>query len=696
MRRRTRKTQVPSDIPKKVTRSSTRRKQQQSPSLSEENADSSMNESQILETSIEEPEKVDSGNKALDNTEKSENKSELVQPSEDKTVKDQVNADEDEESPKGKSTGINDQTPNNIEHQNENNENVQGSAPSPKDKDENVQINEIQKDEQHDSAQAQEENVVKEENEPKEEEKAAEETKETSNETQSDDFESEYKKEDSSSVNGLSKTEESSAEDKPIAKKCIILKRTANERSQRVSSPLEDGEIQESKEKSRKITLKRHTIEESNSEIDKIVINRRPSTSEENGTRKKRLSSGVDENILTVVGKPSKPTKIIKLDRTFSSETPPQQPENARTRNQSWGKSELSDSLSSNTYKIDLESIKTVCPALEFLAETDIKLEEPPKESEIEEEPVAKKSEEEEAKSDEASEKEQSEEDESQEEQKIKTNANIIALNRKISIVDDTAAKLRPPPSPAKNPTSAILYITNLVRPFTIKQLRELLERTGKIKEDGFWTDRIKSKCYAHYECIEEAEATRNALHGIFWPVGNGKQLTIDYATEEEMEVAKNPVPPPVVVPEKLPDKENREPDLMTNKHREDQEGDFEQEERKNDSGREWDKHKEEHRRRHSRSRSRERARKHSHRSYTPEEHRKRQKMNDDSVPQKLMDDLFLKTKAMPSIYWQPLSPQEIATKQQQRLVRMEEHKRRIEETRTRRDKERRGSFRRR
>lgn len=41
-----------------------------------------------------------------------------------------------------------------------------------------------------------------------------------------------------------------------------------------------------------------------------------------------------------------------------------------------------------------------------------------------------------------------------------------------------------------------VLYITNLVRPFTVNQLRELLLRTGRIVEDGFWIDSIKSKCY--------------------------------------------------------------------------------------------------------------------------------------------------------------------------------------------------------
>lgn len=91
----------------------------------------------------------------------------------------------------------------------------------------------------------------------------------------------------------------------------------------------------------------------------------------------------------------------------------------------------------------------------------------------------------------------------SEEKEREEDNANIIAMNRKISIVDDSASKLKPPPSPAKNPTSSVLFITNLVRPFTLKQLKELLERTGKIKENCFWTDRIKSKCYVEYEKVE-------------------------------------------------------------------------------------------------------------------------------------------------------------------------------------------------
>lgn len=59
-------------------------------------------------------------------------------------------------------------------------------------------------------------------------------------------------------------------------------------------------------------------------------------------------------------------------------------------------------------------------------------------------------------------------------------------------------------PSPARNRASHVLYITNLVRPFTVLQLKGLLARTGKIvDEDGFWIDRIKSKCFVAYSTEE-------------------------------------------------------------------------------------------------------------------------------------------------------------------------------------------------
>lgn len=52
-------------------------------------------------------------------------------------------------------------------------------------------------------------------------------------------------------------------------------------------------------------------------------------------------------------------------------------------------------------------------------------------------------------------------------------------------------------PSTNHNPPSAILHITNLVRPFALSQLKELLSEDGSLVTDGFWINKIKSHCFA-------------------------------------------------------------------------------------------------------------------------------------------------------------------------------------------------------
>lgn len=76
-----------------------------------------------------------------------------------------------------------------------------------------------------------------------------------------------------------------------------------------------------------------------------------------------------------------------------------------------------------------------------------------------------------------------------------------LSTTRKVSIVPDIDEPR--PPSPAKHNPCNILFITNLVRPFTVLQLKGLLQRTGKIVENGFWMDKIKSKCFVQYETEE-------------------------------------------------------------------------------------------------------------------------------------------------------------------------------------------------
>lgn len=51
-------------------------------------------------------------------------------------------------------------------------------------------------------------------------------------------------------------------------------------------------------------------------------------------------------------------------------------------------------------------------------------------------------------------------------------------------------------PSPARNPQNEALHVKNLVRPFTLNQLKDLLGKHGILVEGGFWIDKIKSHCY--------------------------------------------------------------------------------------------------------------------------------------------------------------------------------------------------------
>nr|XP_022908138.1 apoptotic chromatin condensation inducer in the nucleus isoform X1 [Onthophagus taurus] len=337
---------------------------------------------------------------------------------------------------------------------------------------------------------------------------------------------------------------------------------------------------------------------------------------------------------------------------------------------------------------IDSNVVMNIYPDVQFLEESDVKLEHT--EPKIRRFSTAESSEDKSDRRMSLDFERQTSEESFKTEVEPEEKTNIIAFNRKISIIDDSATTLKPPPSPAKNPVSDTLFITNLVRPFTLKQLRELLERTGKIKEDGFWTDRIKSKCYVQYESEEEARGTREALHGVHWPIGNGKKLIIDYSTEEELANAKNPPAPPppapVVLEPSKSDKENEDLHRTKKEDRKSKERD-EKETRRREHVREWDVGKEDVQHKSKSDHDHDR-RKHSRRSSTPRERddylAKKRKKVEDQIPQKLMDDLFQKTTATPSIYWQPLTPEEIATKQQQRLERMAEHKKRMEETSSR------------
>ncbi|XP_034412493.1 apoptotic chromatin condensation inducer 1b isoform X3 [Cyclopterus lumpus] len=274
-----------------------------------------------------------------------------------------------------------------------------------------------------------------------------------------------------------------------------------------------------------------------------------------------------------------------------------------------------------------------------------------------------------------------------------------------VSVTIDDPVRAAKQPSPPHGKVSNIIHVTNLVRPFTLGQLKELLNRTGSVVEEGFWIDKIKSHCYVTYATTEEAAATRAALHGVKWPQSNPKVLSVDFCEQDELDIQKGILKPEreemVISPPTGP--QTRLPPLMPERDRDrehDRERDRgvagvrdlwaerqrEMERRERARGeREWDRDKvrefaspgEEEQR--SRSRDRERRRRERAKSKERKTEKKGTEKGDEP-PVKLLDDLFLKTKAAPCIYWLPLSEEQAVQRLLDRTERQKERERRRKE----------------
>lgn len=196
---------------------------------------------------------------------------------------------------------------------------------------------------------------------------------------------------------------------------------------------------------------------------------------------------------------------------------------------------------------------------------------------------------------------------------------------------------------PEIEPTNALL-IQNLVRPFTLIQLKEVLTKHGPIIEDKFWTDKVKSKCCVMYESVEVAQLTKDSLHGQQWPSSNPKTLKVSFTTEETLEQYKKS--DLAKSTEKLDAPENGlSANVQTNKPITNRLGESETSDLvKNRLG---DR-------------------------VSVEISAKSSSVNredDSSKPQEL-DDLFKKTKSAPHLYWLPLTESQADVRQKERKER--------------------------
>ncbi|XP_068098110.1 apoptotic chromatin condensation inducer in the nucleus isoform X3 [Hyperolius riggenbachi] len=255
--------------------------------------------------------------------------------------------------------------------------------------------------------------------------------------------------------------------------------------------------------------------------------------------------------------------------------------------------------------------------------------------------------------------------------------------------IDDPVRTASQEPSPPRRKPSCIVHICNLVRPFTLGQLKELLSRTGSLIEENFWIDKIKSHCYVTYSTLEEAIATRQSLHGVKWPQSNPKFLSADFAEQDELDfhrgllVERPPEPkqeeslhPHSHSHQRIPPLrgEHREHERGVREQWAEREREMERRERTR-SEREWDRDKI---REGPRSRSRDRRRK-EHAKSKEKKNEKKEKVQEEP-PAKLLDDLFHKTKAAPCIYWLPLTDDQALKRVEDRAERAKEREKRRKE----------------
>merc|ERR1719394_307231 len=232
--------------------------------------------------------------------------------------------------------------------------------------------------------------------------------------------------------------------------------------------------------------------------------------------------------------------------------------------------------------------------------------------------------------------KEKEEEDEKKEERKRrwKSDEKETSPKRRHSI-KKTDERIREPSPPPGEPMH-VVHITNLVRPFTLGQLKDFLQVHGDYSD--FWIDKIKSNCFVKYNEIESAINCRKLIHGKKWPSSNPKSLRVMYSTDEHLEKVKSGSVLPVA-PAANQNRETIRREKKRSASRSPVRGGMRSE-------REFDKDR-------------------------PKEKVESSAESDDDEGEEtgaiLLDDLFKKTKTTPSIYWLPLTDEEIKQRDEAR-----------------------------
>lgn len=89
-------------------------------------------------------------------------------------------------------------------------------------------------------------------------------------------------------------------------------------------------------------------------------------------------------------------------------------------------------------------------------------------------------------------------------------------------------------------PSTNIVHVTHLTRPFTLSEFKQVLSNFGEVED--LWLDSLKSQSFVTFVNCEAALACFSGLNGKQFPEQTGKLLVVEAVTIEKMENIKREI----------------------------------------------------------------------------------------------------------------------------------------------------------
>ncbi|KAJ3086727.1 hypothetical protein HK102_012619 [Quaeritorhiza haematococci] len=122
-------------------------------------------------------------------------------------------------------------------------------------------------------------------------------------------------------------------------------------------------------------------------------------------------------------------------------------------------------------------------------------------------------------------------------------------------------------PNASQTAPTGTVVIRNFKRPLMLKAVQDLVAKYGEVT--NFWMDKIKTHCFVTYADAEQAAEAQKNIHGMVFPSEVGQKLTVEHIESSEAdrlisEAESKQTRSRPVVPPPLPPRATQEHDLVT------------------------------------------------------------------------------------------------------------------------------------